>query len=88
MAKEPAPEPIVLAVQQPSENPALGFGRCRVFAVKPSFQQLVEFAHATPASPAQALDLGRGVFAHAARSRPTANTPHIVHNNTLLPRNA
>ncbi len=88
VAKEPAPEPIVFAVQQPSENPAFLFGSRRVFAIQPAFQQLIEFAHAAPASPAQALDLGRGVFAHAARSRPTVSTPHIVHSSRLLARNA
>ena len=88
MAKEPTPEPIVFAVQQASENPAFPLGSRRVFSVQPALQQLVEFAHPAPASPAQALDLDRRVLAHAVRSRPTASTPHRIHSSTLLARNA
>ncbi len=88
MAQEPAPEPIVFAIQQPSENPALSLGRRCVFAIQPAFQQLVKLTHAAPAAPTQTLDFDKLDFAHALRSRPTESTPHIVHSNTLLARNA
>ena len=56
LGKEPAPDPIVFAVQHPQECRAL---RCRTLPpleIQPAFQQPVEFTHAAPASPAQALD--------------------------------
>ncbi len=87
VAKEPAPDPIVLAVQQPSENPALGLGRRREFPVQPAFQQLVQFPHAAAAAPAQALEISFLRRAHPL-SRPTANTPHRIHRTRLLARKA
>ena len=87
MAKEPAPELIVLTIQQLSENPAFGFGNCCVFAVQPALQQLIEFAHAAPATPAQAFDIRFLRRAHPC-SRPTASKPHNTQSSTLLARNA
>src|SRR5690606_37961796 len=53
-AHEPAPELIVLASEQPEENRPLRLVRLRPAGVEISQHQLVEFAHAAPAAPAQA----------------------------------
>src|SRR5690606_26194398 len=57
-AHEPAPELIVLAIEQPEENRPFGFVRRRPAGVEISQHQLVELAHAAPAAPAQAPQFG------------------------------
>src|SRR5688500_11815022 len=81
MSTHPAPEPIVVAVQQPQERAAPAAGRRRPPTGEVAFQQLVEFAHSAPATPAQAAQLGRFGVGHP-RSNPTASTAHRAHNAT------
>src|SRR5690606_9814102 len=50
---EPAPEPIVLAGQQPSEDRAFWFGGLRPVFIEPAGEQLVELAHAAARAPAE-----------------------------------
>ena len=64
VAEEPLPQPIVLAVQQPSENRPLGFGGHRPTLVEPPLEQPVEFPHATPAAPTQTTEFEGIVFRH------------------------
>ena len=55
---EPAPEPIVLAIQQASEDGAFGFGGLRPVLVEETGEQLVELAHAAARTPAQLPEFG------------------------------
>ena len=55
---EPAPEPIVLAIQQPSERGAFGVGGLRPALVEEPGEQLVELAHAAARAPAQPPQFG------------------------------
>ena len=65
MAEEPLPQPIVLAIQQPSENLAFGLGGRRPALIEPTLEQAVEFTHPTATAPAQPAQLGDVVcFAH------------------------
>ena len=58
---EPAPEPIVLAIQQASERGAFGLGGLRPSPVEPAGEQLVEFAHAAARAPAELPEFGVAV---------------------------
>lgn len=59
VTEEPAPEAVVLAGEQPFENGAFRRRRSVPCAVKVAPEQLVQLAHAAPASPAQALQVRR-----------------------------
>lgn len=66
MMQEPAPELIVLAIEQAFEPGALQRFRTWPAPGQIAFQQLVQFAHAAPTAPAQAAQFG--VVAHAEAS--------------------
>lgn len=57
-AHAPAPQRIVLAIEQARERRALVCIGLRIATIQPACQQLVELAHATTAAPAQARDFG------------------------------
>src|SRR5690606_23361151 len=76
-AHEPAPELIVLASEQPEENRPLRLVRLRPAGVEISQHQLVEFARAAPAAPAQAPQ--PGLFRVHANS-PQASQPQSSHS--------
>ncbi len=57
MAKNPAPEPIVFGVQQPSERIALWGRTLPPARLQPAREQPIQLFHATPTTPAQLLEL-------------------------------
>jgi hypothetical protein len=52
IAEKPAPKPVVFAMEEPFEDGTFLAGRTAPDAIQITAEQLIQFAHATPASPA------------------------------------
>ncbi len=71
---EPAPQLIVLAVEQEQENLALFGRRSAPFVVEMALEQLIQLTHAAAAAPAQLLQ--QNVFFH--RASPDTAKPRMA----------
>src|SRR5690606_41849485 len=77
---EPAPEPIVFAIEHPEEYRPLGVGSLLPPVRQPALEQLVQLAHATPAAPADPaeLDFGIGVRSGHGKRTTTGGGPILA----------
>ena len=75
VTQEPAPEFVVFSIQKPQENFALVGRALPPCAVQPAAQQLVQFAHTAPATPAEFFQFV--VIAHGFTSTRTTSRPPL-----------